>query len=71
MERVRKVGLTRDIGVMNFDQDLIEKLLQNAEVKPATNQIECHFLLQQKELVRYLRFFIDRILNFLNNFIKY
>ena len=55
MEKLKEVGLARDIGVMNFDQDLIEKLLQNAKVSPATNQIECHFLLQQKDLVKYLR----------------
>ena len=55
MEKLKEVGLARDIGVMNFDQDLIEKLLQNAKILPATNQIECHFLLQQKDLLKYLR----------------
>lgn len=55
MEQVRKDGLTKSIGVSNFNKDQMERLLANCEVKPAMNQVECHPYLNQKKLIQYLR----------------
>ena len=45
----------RDIGVSNFGEKHIEKLLQTAKVVPAVNQVELSPFLQRKELVTYCR----------------
>lgn len=43
MEAVNKKGLTRLIGVSNFNKKQIERLLNNATIIPATNQVEFFF----------------------------
>jgi len=49
MEGVLSKGLTKNIGVSNFNSEQITRILENATVKPVTNQIECHpYLTQQK-----------------------
>ena len=45
----------RDIGVSNFGEKHIEKLLQTAKVVPAVNQVELSPFLQRKDLVEYCR----------------
>ncbi|EPQ53067.1 Aldo/keto reductase [Gloeophyllum trabeum ATCC 11539] len=42
MEEVQEEGLTRSIGVSNFDVEDFEQFLPEARVKPAVNQIEFH-----------------------------
>jgi diketogulonate reductase-like aldo/keto reductase len=39
MERARELGLTRSIGVSNFDVDEINAVLQSAEEPPVVNQV--------------------------------
>ena len=39
MEEVLKKGLTKNIGVSNFNSEQITRLLENASVKPVTNQV--------------------------------
>lgn len=56
MENIQHSGLTKNIGVMNFDQDLIEQILSISTIKPVTNQVESHFLLRQNNLLKYLRY---------------
>ena len=53
MEDVKKSGLTRHIGVSNFNIPKLKNLLENAEIKPEVNQVELHPYLQQRELVRF------------------
>lgn len=53
MEEALDEGLTRHIGVSNFNQRKIETLLQKGSVKPEMNQVEMHPLLPQKDLVEY------------------
>ncbi len=53
MEELYKEGKVRAIGLSNFTIAHIEKLLQNCEVKPTVNQVECHPGIQQKNLKRY------------------
>lgn len=50
MEDVLAKGLTKNIGVSNFNSEQITRLLENATVKPVTNQVECHPYLAQKKL---------------------
>ncbi|XP_072759260.1 aldo-keto reductase 1B [Anoplolepis gracilipes] len=50
MENVLAKGLTKNIGVSNFNSKQISRIIENASVKPVTNQIECHPYLTQKQL---------------------
>lgn len=49
-ERLREEGLVRSIGVSNFRVEDLERLGQDAEQRPAVNQIELHPRFQQAEL---------------------
>ncbi|MBP1662882.1 MAG: Aldehyde reductase [Bacteroidetes bacterium] len=53
MEAVKKSGLTKHIGVSNFNIPKLKDLIANSEIKPEVNQIELHPYLQQNELVRF------------------
>lgn len=47
---LQKTGLTRSIGVCNFDIGHLQRIIHKTSVKPVLNQIELHPLLQQREL---------------------
>ncbi|PNS14543.1 hypothetical protein CAC42_3829 [Sphaceloma murrayae] len=53
MEEVRAQGLTKSIGLSNFNTEHIEPILQVATIPPALNQIEFHAYLQHPELLAY------------------
>lgn len=53
LEEAQSLGIVRDIGVSNFGQGHLEKLMTTAKVKPCVNQIELHPWLQRRELVNY------------------
>lgn len=42
LEALVKAGLTKAIGISNFNCQLTLDLLSYAEIKPAVNQFECH-----------------------------
>lgn len=42
MEECARLGLTRSIGISNFNQDQITRLLSVAEVKPVNNQVSAN-----------------------------
>lgn len=50
MEECVKLGLTRSIGVSNFNSQQLTRLLDSASIKPVMNQIEVHINLNQKKL---------------------
>ncbi|CRL05748.1 CLUMA_CG018777, isoform A [Clunio marinus] len=50
MEELVDAGLTKSIGISNFNKGQIERLVANARILPATNQVECHPYLNQKRL---------------------
>lgn len=50
LETLYREGKVRAIGVSNFQPQHLDRLLENAEVVPAVNQIELHPWLQQAEL---------------------
>ncbi|KAH8388449.1 hypothetical protein KR093_006568 [Drosophila rubida] len=55
MEKLVANGLTKSIGVSNFDQEQVARLLKNCKIRPANNQIEHHVYLQQRELVDFCK----------------
>lgn len=55
MEDVLKDGLVKSIGVSNFNSEQIARILRNSSVIPATNQVESHPYLAQKQLLEFCR----------------
>ncbi|XP_059472849.1 aldo-keto reductase family 1 member B1-like [Neocloeon triangulifer] len=53
MEKLVEKKLVRSIGVSNFNEEQIDRILKNCSIKPATNQVECHPYLIQKSLSEY------------------
>ncbi|QED47279.1 aldo/keto reductase [Cytobacillus dafuensis] len=53
LEKLYHDGRVKAIGVCNFDIDHLERLLQECDVKPVLNQIECHPYLVQTELKEF------------------
>ncbi|XP_050673715.1 aldo-keto reductase AKR2E4-like [Leptidea sinapis] len=53
LEAVLKKGLTRYIGVSNFNLDQMKRLLANCSVKPTSNQIQVNLNLLEDDLVKY------------------
>lgn len=52
MEELQRSGITRQIGVCNYNTGLVNDLLNYASVKPAIVQIESHPYLTQEPLIR-------------------
>jgi len=55
MEKCVELGLTKSIGVSNFNSKQIERVLSVATIKPANNQCECHPYLNQKKLIEFCK----------------
>jgi len=55
MEAALEAGLVRDIGVSNFSVPKLERLVGQARIRPAVNQVELHPYLAQRELVEFCR----------------
>ncbi|XP_046979360.1 aldo-keto reductase family 1 member B1-like [Schistocerca americana] len=55
MEECVRLGLTKSIGVSNFNSKQLARLLEVAKIKPVTNQIECHAYLNQKKLIQFCK----------------
>ena len=53
MEKLYENGICKAIGVSNFNKDNLSKLISKTQIVPAVNQIECHPLLNQKDLIEY------------------
>lgn len=53
MEHLYLDGRCSAIGVCNFEEDKIDELLKFCEVPPMVNQVECHPLFQQGDLLRH------------------
>src|SRR5690625_999217 len=50
LEKLYHDGRVKAIGVCNFNIEHLQRLLDECEVAPTVNQVECHPYLQQKEL---------------------
>ncbi|KAJ8973419.1 hypothetical protein NQ317_016702 [Molorchus minor] len=55
MEECLNLGLTKSIGVSNFNAEQIDRLLKNCKVKPVCNQVEVNPNLNQKKLIEFCR----------------
>lgn len=55
MEAVCQKGLTKSIGISNFNSKQIERVLAIAKIPPVTNQIECHPYLNQQRLIDFCK----------------
>ncbi len=55
MERLVDLGLTRHIGTSNMTIPKLERLLADARIRPAVNEMELHPHFQQPELFAYVR----------------
>ncbi|MEX5720844.1 aldo/keto reductase [Geodermatophilus maliterrae] len=55
MERLRREGLVRAIGVSNFHPDRLVDLIDHNEVTPAVNQIETHPFFQRADYQALMR----------------
>ncbi len=55
MEKAKKDGLARHIGVSNFSDIKLKDLIAKATIKPEMNQVELHPLLQQDDLLKYCK----------------
>lgn len=53
LEKIYKEGRAKAIGVSNFDIEHLQRVMDECEVVPAVNQVECHPYLQQKELKEF------------------
>ncbi|CAD7083074.1 unnamed protein product [Hermetia illucens] len=55
MEKLVKKGLTKSIGVSNFNKEQLERIIQFCKIRPVTNQVECNPGINQKKLIKYCR----------------
>ena len=55
MEKLVDLGLTKSIGVSNFNSEQITRILENCRIKPVTNQVECSPSLNQKKLIEFCK----------------
>uniref|UniRef100_D3TRK6 Aldo/keto reductase family protein n=1 Tax=Glossina morsitans morsitans TaxID=37546 RepID=D3TRK6_GLOMM len=53
MEHLVALGLTKSIGLSNFNQEQIQRILNNCTIRPANLQIEHHIYLQQPNLIKF------------------
>ncbi|KAJ9600545.1 hypothetical protein L9F63_026318, partial [Diploptera punctata] len=55
MEECVKLGLTKSIGLSNFNSEQIKRVLEVATIKPVVNQVECHPYLNQSKLIEFCK----------------
>lgn len=55
MEEAKRLGLTKSIGVCNFNTSQLVRLMANSEIKPAVLQVEINLNLAQNQLLNFAR----------------
>lgn len=55
MEECVRLGLAKSIGVSNFNEEQVERILKNCSIKPAVNQVEVNPNLNQKKLIEFCK----------------
>lgn len=55
MEECVRLGLAKSIGVSNFNEEQIERILKNCSINPVVNQIEVNPNLNQKILIQFCK----------------
>lgn len=52
MEKLKETGLTKSIGVSNFEPEHLDRIMKVARTPPAVNQIEFHPYRQQQPTIQ-------------------
>ncbi|XP_054157522.1 1,5-anhydro-D-fructose reductase-like [Oppia nitens] len=55
MEDALQLGLTKTIGVANFNIKQLQTLLQNSNIKPVVNQVECNPYYNQIKMLEFCK----------------
>lgn len=55
MEECVQLGLTRSIGISNFNQEQITRLLNAAKILPVNNQVEVSININQTPLIEFCK----------------
>lgn len=55
MEKLVGLGLVKAIGVSNFNSEQITRVLENSDIKPVVNQVECNTSINQKKLIEFCK----------------
>ena len=55
LAELKKSGLTRHIGVANYNEERIKEILDVGLTKPEANQVEFHPICAQVDLTRYMK----------------
>ncbi|XP_056630187.1 aldo-keto reductase family 1 member B1-like isoform X2 [Diorhabda sublineata] len=55
LEKLQEKGLVKSIGLSNFNEKQIERVLSIAKIKPVNLQVECHPYLNQKKLIDFCK----------------
>ncbi|KAF5302639.1 hypothetical protein FQR65_LT08480 [Abscondita terminalis] len=55
MEECVRLGLTKGIGISNFNSKQIDRIVKAATIKPVVNQIEVTPLFNQKKLIKFCK----------------
>nr|CAI5867709.1 unnamed protein product [Callosobruchus analis] len=53
--KLQREGLTRSIGVSDFNISQIERILKNCEIRPSNHQFEYHAALQLDDVVKFCK----------------
>lgn len=53
MEDLVSAGLTKSIGVSNFNKSQIERILKICKIKPVVNQVEVHLYWLNTKLIDF------------------
>ncbi|XP_055334026.1 1,5-anhydro-D-fructose reductase-like isoform X2 [Paramacrobiotus metropolitanus] len=53
LEKLVDEGLVRSIGVSNFNQQQLQRLIDHGRIKPAVLQVECHAYFPQHDLLAF------------------
>jgi alcohol dehydrogenase (NADP+) len=53
LEKLKRSGAVKSIGVSNFSISKIQSLIDNGSIPPSVNQVEAHPYLQQGDLLRF------------------
>ncbi|KDR21030.1 1,5-anhydro-D-fructose reductase [Zootermopsis nevadensis] len=55
MEECVKLGLTKSVGLSNFNSEQIQRVLDVATIKPVVNQVECHPYFNQSKMIAFCK----------------
>ncbi len=53
LEQVQKLGISKSIGVSNFNSLQLKEVLNSCTIRPVMMQLECHPYLAQKKLQKF------------------